>query len=171
MSKRAERIKEKIPILSVLSAYGYEVYGANREQQFRCDLHGDGSDEAPSARVYPETNTWFCFACGKPRDSISTVMEKEGLDFSDACKALEIKYGLDVWEYKKPKKDIFEDTYEDPSSKEILMRRVETLLKDKTSRREDYDNTLRYWEVFNMLSSVEDSKVRQWEKLYKALSS
>jgi hypothetical protein len=30
--------------------------------------------------------------------------------------------------------------------------------------------TLRYWGVFNMLSSAEDSKVRQWEKLYKALS-
>ena len=169
MSKRADRIKEKIPILNVLSKYGYQVYGDSREQQFRCDLHGDGNDNAPSARVYPETNTWFCFACGKARDSISTVMEKEGLDFNKACTALELNYGLEVWKYKQ-QKDIFEDSYEDPSRKEILMRRVESLLKDKTSRRDDYDNTLRYWEVFNMLSSIEDSKVRQWEKLYKALS-
>ena len=170
MSKRAERIKEKIPILSVLSAYNYDVHGNTREQQFRCDLHGDGNDNAPSARVYPETNTWFCFACGKVRDSIATVMEKEGLDFGKACTALELKYGLEVWKYQ-PKKDIFEDTYEDPTRKEMLIHRVEGLLNEKTSRREDYEDTLRYWEVFNMLSSLEDSKVAQWEKLYKALSS
>lgn len=169
MSKRADRIKEKIPILSVLSAYNYDVHGRDHQQQFRCDLHGDGNDNAPSARVYPETNTWFCFACGKVRDTIATVMEKEGLEFNQACKALELKYGLEVWEYK-PQADIFEDTYEDPTRKEMLVRRVESLLKGNTSRREDYEDTLRYWEVFNMLSSLEDSKVGQWEKLYKALS-
>ena len=94
MSLRAKRIKEEIPILSVLAGYGYDVHGDTREQQFKCDLHGDGHDNAPSARVYPETNTWYCFACGKVRDSISTVMEKEGLDFNQACKGLEIKYNL-----------------------------------------------------------------------------
>ena len=76
---RAQRIKELIPIEQVLSDYGYAVHSdlGEREQQFSCDLHGDGSDNRPSARVYPETSSWYCFACSKARDAIATAQEKE----------------------------------------------------------------------------------------------
>jgi len=68
MSERAkaaaDRIREKISILDVLVAYGYRVRndGGGREQQFSCDLHGDGVDGTPSARVYPDSNSWYCVA-------------------------------------------------------------------------------------------------------------
>lgn len=101
MSDRSEaaaaRIKETVPILQVLASYGYRVRddGGDREQQFQCDLHGTGKDNKPSARVYPESNSWYCFACDATRDPIGTVMAKEGVKFWDAIGILEKAYGLD----------------------------------------------------------------------------
>ena len=58
----ADRIRETASILDVLAHYGYHVRddGGHREQQFPCDLHGTGRDNKPSARVYPESNSWYC---------------------------------------------------------------------------------------------------------------
>ena len=63
-SKRAARIREEIPITAVLADYGYDVRddGGDREQQFPCNMHGDGYDVKPSARVYPESASWYCVA-------------------------------------------------------------------------------------------------------------
>lgn len=60
--KRADRIRAEISIVKVLSDLGYHIHpdGGDREQQFPCDLHGDGSDSKPSARVYPSSNSWYC---------------------------------------------------------------------------------------------------------------
>lgn len=93
----ADRIREVVPILEVLATYNYRVRsdGGEREQQFQCDLHGTGRDNKPSARVYPESNSWYCFACDATRDPIGTVMAKEGVKFWDAIKLLEQAYGLD----------------------------------------------------------------------------
>lgn len=100
--RRAERIRTDVPIERVLSHYGYEVLieGGSREQQFRCDLHGDGMDGKPSARCYPGTNSWFCWACNQSRDSIQTVREKEGVSFYAAMDRLEKLFGLPplAWE-------------------------------------------------------------------------
>lgn len=101
MSDRAkaasDRIREHVPILEVLVTYGYRVRAdsGDREQQFQCDLHGTGRDNKPSARVYPDSNSWYCFACDKTRDAIETVKAKEGVKFWEAVKLLEIAYGLD----------------------------------------------------------------------------
>jgi hypothetical protein len=92
----ADRIRSEVPIIRVLYDYGYEVSpdGEDREQQFSCDLHGDGSDSKPSARVYPDSASFHCFACGRSRDVITLVREKEGIDFWPAIKKLESTYGL-----------------------------------------------------------------------------
>lgn len=165
--KRSERIKEKVSIFSVLHSYNYDVVDSPREQQFRCNLHGDGSDNSPSARAYPDSNSWYCFACGKTRDAISTVMEIEGVRFSQACKALEVKYDLPVWVYSKASS---EDHFKDEpvvDSLSIITTRTERLLRSKT-KDIDLDNSLRLWEAFNMLSSI-DSKESQWLKLYNRI--
>jgi hypothetical protein len=92
----ADRIRAEVPIVDVLYGYGYRVHpdGEDREQQFSCDLHGNGSDTKPSARVYPESASFHCFACGRSRDAITLTREKEGIEFWDAVKMLEAKYGL-----------------------------------------------------------------------------
>ena len=92
----ADRIRAEVPIVDVLYDYGYRVHpdGEDREQQFSCDLHGNGMDTKPSARVYPESASFHCFACGRSRDAITLVREKEGVEFWQAVKMLEAKYGL-----------------------------------------------------------------------------
>lgn len=94
--RSADRVREEIPIVRVLYDYGYQVdpRAEDHEQQFCCDLHGDGRDNKPSARVYPGGGQFFCFACGRSRDVIGLVREKEGLDFWKAIKTLEGRYGL-----------------------------------------------------------------------------
>jgi DNA primase len=93
----ADRIREKVSVVKVLSALGYEVRtdADDREQQFRCDLHGTGHDDKPSARVYPDSNSWYCFGCGVTRDPIETIRAKQGVGFWQAVKILEQAFGLD----------------------------------------------------------------------------
>lgn len=100
--KRADRIRSEVSISDLLHDLGYRVHAdpGGRQQQYACDLHGDGSDGKPSARVYPGSNSTYCFACGRARDPIQFVREKVGKDFFQALHYLEDKYGLAplLWE-------------------------------------------------------------------------
>ena len=154
--KRASRIRDEVPLDVVLTRYGYPVIpNADREQQFSCDLHGDGSDSKPSARYYPESTSWFCFACSKSRDAISTVMEKEGKSFSEACSRLEKEYGLPPlpWE---------DDNREERAAVEIAPTKGKSVEDYSTSvlkslkaygvgKDLEIDDLLRLWEVHDML--------------------
>jgi hypothetical protein len=101
MSERAkaaaERIREQVDIVQVLDAYGYDVRpdAGEREQQFRCDLHGSGHDDTPSARAYPDSNSFYCFGCGLTYDAIALVRVKEDCGFWDAVKMIERAHGLE----------------------------------------------------------------------------
>jgi len=88
-------------MIEVLFEYGYLQSDDERKQQFRCDLHGDTLDQKASARVYPENNSTYCFACGVSRDIISWTMEKEDLDFTAACRFLERRFELEPWVYSQ----------------------------------------------------------------------
>jgi len=96
IKERVARIHKHVPILEVLARYGYTIHedAEGREQQFSCDLHGDGQDGKPSARVYPASASWYCFGCSLSRDAIKTVQEKEGLSFSQACYKIEERFNL-----------------------------------------------------------------------------
>jgi len=93
--RRADRVKADVSVTQLLFDFGYLVRpeAGDREQQFPCNLHGDGQDNKPSARVYPD-NTWYCFGCDKMRDTIETVREIKGLGFIEAIQWLEEKYNL-----------------------------------------------------------------------------
>ena len=104
LSKRADRVRKEIKITRVLADFGYAVHpdAEGREQQFSCDLHGDGRDSKKSARAYPSSNSYYCWACGRARDSITLVREKTGSSFADAIKWLEAKYGLPALPWDGP---------------------------------------------------------------------
>jgi len=129
----ADRIRAEIPIVDVLYDYGYHVHpdGGDREQQFSCDLHGDGSDTKPSARVYPDSASFHCFACGRSRDAITLVREREGLDFWPAVKLLEAKYGLPPLPWSGPDED------EEARRKETAQHKVAEALSHDDSQSAD----------------------------------
>jgi hypothetical protein len=160
-TRRIRRIRDEIPITRLLASYGYQVRDADRTQQFPCDLHGDGHDGKPSARVYPENNQWYCFACRVSRDAIQTVQEKEGLDFPHALDKLEHDYGLPPlpWEdgdnEDKPGNavaDILDAPYVDP-----VRARCEKILRAITTERsEPMLRVLKLWEAFDRARLLDD---------------
>ena len=140
----ADRIRAEVPIVDVLYDYGYRVHpdGEDREQQFSCDLHGDGSDTKPSARVYPESASFHCFAWGRSRDAITLVREKEGVEFWPAVKMLEAKYGLPPLPWSGP------DSKTEPQT----VARVSEALRDQGQTVD---------QVFNRIDRLVDSCCRE----------
>ena len=161
--RRAQRIREEVRIDRILASYGYHVQpNVDREQQFSCDLHGDGTDSKPSARVYPHSNSWYCWACARSRDAIQTLREKEGLSFNQALDKLERDYGLPSlpwedgdWETApvNPVNDVLDAKYTDP-----VRNRVEKILRSLTvERTEPLAKVLKLWELFDRARTLEDT--------------
>ena len=171
--KRADRIRERVDIAEFLSDLGYSVrsYAGHREQQFSCDLHGDGSDNKPSARVYPSSNSWYCFACSKKRDSITTLMEKKGLTFHEACDTIEKKYGLPPLPYEKEKDGYNELSFGDNKPTfEDMRKRIDSLLTiQQTERGISLSQFLSIWEVFNMIVYKNEKRTIKEEKAIQSL--
>ena len=176
LKQRADRIRQDIPIAKVLADLGYQVMADadDREQQFSCDLHGDGSDSKPSARLYPESNSFHCFACSRSRDSITTVMEKKHLSVVDACTWIEEKYGLPPlpWEdYETQERDTTQEIKETFAGGETiagLQKRLTTLLDSLWDEREyiPLRMYLGLWETLDMvLWQIEDGKVDELKGL------
>ena len=164
--KRADRIRERVDISEFLSDLGYKVHshGGHREQQFSCDLHGDGSDNKPSARVYPSSNSWYCFACSKKRDSITTLMEKKGLNFHEACNLIEQKYGLPPLPYEKEDSGYSELSFQEKKSTfDGMKNRVNTILNTQRIEKSiTLSQYLSLWEVYNMiLHKVESERMTE----------
>ena len=155
--RRVERIKKDLNIVQVLIDLGYPVHGVDREEQFPCDLHGDGRDGKPSARIYPESNSFYCWACAKVRDSIELVREKKGLGFIDALNWLEQQYGFPAipWEPEEPEKTVVDEvtacldtsgTFE--KDRLSLESFLDSITKDKMLPLADI---LVFWEGFDKL--------------------
>lgn len=145
-------------MVQVLHDYGYAVNpdGGDREQQFQCDLHGDGRDGKPSGRVYPSSNSMYCFACGRARDAVSLAMEKEGLSFADAVAKLEGRYGLPPLPDSPNELDVVHESTlaevlaEQPVSYTDAQARAELFLKRITSARAlPMLDILRLWQEFD----------------------
>jgi hypothetical protein len=174
--KRVLRVKTDIPLSHVLSSLGYKVReGLHKEQQFPCDLHGDGKDGKPSARLYltdpenPSDQSWYCFACGKKRDSIETIKDKMGLSFWDALKYLEKTYNLPSlpWtedDYNKfPIKNIVQ---EDHSLDKIAQSIHNTLNFCTKDRMLPQNKTLGMWEAYDKISYLHsNSKISDKEAI------
>lgn len=164
--KRADRIRERVSITQFLSDLGYAIqpHGGDREQQFSCDLHGDGTDSKPSARVYPSSNSWYCFACSKKRDSITTLMERKGLKFHEACDVIERNYGLPPLPYEKDENEYNDLVFEERKPTfESMKNRINTILNTQRIEKSiTLSQYLSVWEVYNMiLYKVENEKITE----------
>lgn len=64
-------IKSRLSIQTVLTHYGLKP---DKNNMLKCPFHDDGT---ASLKIYPQTNTFNCFGCGKNGDTIEFIQEKE----------------------------------------------------------------------------------------------
>jgi len=81
-------IKEKLSIITVLNHYNIKP---DKHNQINCPFHEDAK---PSLRIYPETNTYHCFGCGKTGDTIQFIQDKESLTKHEAIEKAKTLTGL-----------------------------------------------------------------------------
>ncbi|MBW6480870.1 MAG: toprim domain-containing protein, partial [Bacteroidales bacterium] len=89
-------IKHLLRIQTVLHHYGYKP---DRNHMLRCPFH---EDDKPSLKIYPQTDSFHCFGCGKSGDVIEFCSLKEGSKHKGLLKATALT-GESKPEQKKPK--------------------------------------------------------------------
>ena len=106
--EKIEEIKEKADIVSVVSDY-LSIKKSGRYYTGNCPFH---NEKTPSFFIYPETNSFHCFGCGKHGDSISFVMEIDSMDYVSTIKKLADKFGIQI-EYDSSNNFSENKNYED----------------------------------------------------------
>jgi DNA primase len=96
MASTAERIKERLGIVDVISSY-IKVESAGANFKARCPFH---NEKTPSFFISPSRNNYYCFGCGQKGDIFSFVQEYEKLDFMGALKVLAERAGIPLDEFR-----------------------------------------------------------------------
>ena len=79
-----QEIKQRLSIQTVLKHYNLSP---DRNGMLQCPFH---ADQTASLKVYPNTNTFNCFGCGKNGDQIEFCTLKEGSKHKGLLKATEL---------------------------------------------------------------------------------
>lgn len=98
--EKIEEIKLKSDIVSVVSDY-LPLTKSGKYFLGRCPFH---NEKTPSFFVYPDSNNFHCFGCGKHGNSISFLMDIESMDYVSALTKLAEKFGVTL-EFEKNKVD------------------------------------------------------------------
>lgn len=184
--RKVARVKDAVGIAQILAHYGYQVHPdpQGREQQFSCDLHGDGADKRKSARAYD--NSTYCFACQKARDVIDYVMIKEGLKFGEAVRWLEDFANLEPlpWSDEDRKEDLDKPDTPQPVSIQApfeptvdfdrLVKRVDAYLLMLTQERVDdtpLRGLMRCWEILDRIKYQHRNEMLTSEQAAKQLAT
>ncbi|MHC4920393.1 MAG: DNA primase, partial [Planctomycetota bacterium] len=84
------RIKDSLDLVAVVEAY-VPLKARGRYRVGLCPFH---REKTPSFTVYPDTQHFKCYGCGKAGDIFTFVMEREGLSFREAMETLAERAGL-----------------------------------------------------------------------------
>ena len=92
------------------------------EVQYKCPIHG--KDNKPSARLYKDTHSCYCWACLKRWDAVSLVQDVEGLGYRAALNFLIKKYSIDISHIEmKPELVLAERKGADRQEKDLIFIR------------------------------------------------
>ncbi len=90
MNSPVDQIKERLPIVDVISSY-LKVDQSGKNFKARCPFH---NEKTPSFYISPDRNTYYCFGCGAKGDIFSFVEKFEGTDFLGALRMLALRAGV-----------------------------------------------------------------------------
>lgn len=86
-----QQIRENVPIDFEARNAGVDLKGAGKVLSGKCCFH---ADDTPSLRVYLESNSFYCFGCGKGGDVIRFRADLDGTDRETAAHELDRRYNL-----------------------------------------------------------------------------
>jgi hypothetical protein len=97
----ADSIKEQVTLYQILIHYKIDFIGGGFKEQISCPFHGD--DLKKSARLFPDTDTLFCWTCNKVWDVIEFVKDKEYISFDASCVLIQSLFNVkdNTTEYQK----------------------------------------------------------------------
>lgn len=87
-----DRIVNSVDIVSLASSSANLKKSGSR-YSCRCPFHADND---ASLVIYPATNTWHCFGCGKGSSIFDWIMERDSVSFYEAATTLGKQVGIDV---------------------------------------------------------------------------
>lgn len=94
-SSLSDLIRAKVRLVDLMLSDSIDgLRDSDVEQQISCPFHG--RDASPSMRVYPHTNSCYCFKCKESWDPISYTMRKKNMNFTQAVGHLVSVKRLDV---------------------------------------------------------------------------
>lgn len=83
-------LRDRLDIEEFISGY-VSLKRAGRLSKGLCPFH---SEKTPSFTVYPDSQSFYCFGCGKGGDIITFTRDIENLDYIDAVRFLADRAGL-----------------------------------------------------------------------------
>ena len=92
MQNNAEFVKKHIDIVKVL-ADEIKIFKRGKNFVARCPFHADNN---PSLVIYQETQSWYCFGCGKGGDVINFLMLYKKMSFKECLDYLSKKFNLNI---------------------------------------------------------------------------
>ena len=93
IEQAARRVKELVRLTDVLERYNLRP---SRAGFLHCPFHS--GDRDASLKIYPATDSWYCFGCGEGGDVIDFVAKMERCSFTDALKKLNTDFCLGLEE-------------------------------------------------------------------------
>lgn len=93
MEQAARRVKELVRLTDVLTRYNLTP---NRAGFLHCPFHS--GDRDASLKIYPATDSWYCFGCGEGGDVIDFVAKMDRCSFAEALKRLNTDFCLGLEE-------------------------------------------------------------------------
>lgn len=79
-----------VSIHNVVEAYGYTP---DNKGFINCPFH---SEKTASCKIYPKTNTFYCFGCGAGGNVIDFVSKLNGTNFKDTLKLINRDFDLNL---------------------------------------------------------------------------
>ncbi len=84
-------IKARVDLVDLVGEY-VDLRRSGKNYIGFCPFHDNR--RTPAFVVFPETQTWKCFGCGKGGDVFTFLQEKENLDFGEALRILARRAGV-----------------------------------------------------------------------------
>ncbi len=101
------QVKDRIDVVDLVGSR-VQLRQAGRNFKGLCPFH---NEKTPSFVVFPDSQSYHCFGCGKSGDIFSFVMDTENLEFSDALTRLAERANVEIRSSapKDPERDAHRD--------------------------------------------------------------